>query len=131
MEKRTHFSPPAVGGSSLLVIFALLALCVFAVLSLTTAQAEARLSEASAQAVADYYAADLQAEKQLSQLKNEVTESGEYHYDCPVSENRQLQVSLRFDGSTWKVLQWQTLVCEEPQIQDTLPVWDGKEDSYD
>lgn len=131
MEKRAYFSPPAVGGSSLLVIFALLALCVFAVLSLTTAQTEARLSKVSAQAVADYYAADLQAEKQFSQLKKEVTEPGEYHYDCPVSENRQLQVSLRFDGKTWQVIRWQMQVAEEPEVQKHLPVWDGKEDSYD
>ena len=126
MKKNTRFSPPAVGGSSLLVIFALLALCIFAVLSLTAAQAEARLSETSAQAVADYYAADLQAEKLFSQLRNEETEPGEYGYDCQISENRQLQVRLYFDGKKWQILQWQTAVTEEPEIRETLSLWDGK-----
>lgn len=39
MNERQRFSPPAVGGSSLLVIFAVLCLTVFAMLSLSTVQA--------------------------------------------------------------------------------------------
>ena len=59
----SDFSPPAVGGVSLLVVFAVLCLTVFALLSLSTVRADARLSEASAQSVADYYAADCEAQK--------------------------------------------------------------------
>ena len=59
-EKR--FSAPAVGGSSLLVIFAVLCLTVFALLGLSTVQADGRLSGASAEAVSAYYAADCRAE---------------------------------------------------------------------
>ena len=55
-EKR--FSAPIVGGSSLLVIFAVLCLTVFALLGLSTVQAGGRLSEASAEAVSAYYAGD-------------------------------------------------------------------------
>ena len=42
MDKRESFAPPAVGGSCLLVIFAELCLTVFALLSLSTVQAEGR-----------------------------------------------------------------------------------------
>ena len=71
MQKKgnSDFSPPAVGGISLLVVFAVLCLTVFALLSLSTVRADARLSEASAQAVADYYAADCQAQEILAQLR--------------------------------------------------------------
>ena len=58
MEQKKKFSPPAVGGISLLVVFAVLCLTVFALLSLTTVQADVRLADASVQAVEDYYAAD-------------------------------------------------------------------------
>ena len=51
MNERQRFSPPAVGGSSLLVIFAVLCLTVFAMLALSTVQANGRLSDASAEAV--------------------------------------------------------------------------------
>ena len=47
--KRNHsISTPTVGGSSLLVIFAVLCLTVFALLSLSTVQAEKRMADASA-----------------------------------------------------------------------------------
>ena len=126
MKKSARFSPPAIGGSSLMVIFALLAMCVFAVLSLTTAKAEERLSAVSAQAVADYYAADLQAEKQFAHLRETKKEAGDYDFSWPVSENRQLQVQLRFDGKRWQVLRWQAVAGEEPRIQETLNLWNGK-----
>ena len=49
-RKQAELSPPPVGGASLLVVFAVLCLTVFALLSLSTVRANGRLSEASAQA---------------------------------------------------------------------------------
>ena len=66
MDERRDSFPPAVGGSSLLVIFAVLCLTVFALLGLATVQANSRLSDASAQTVSGYYAADCQAETILA-----------------------------------------------------------------
>ena len=68
MRKQEHFSPAAVGGSSLLVIFAVLCLTVFALLSLSSVQAERRLADAATQAVVDYHEADLRAEEILARL---------------------------------------------------------------
>ena len=62
MKKGQKMNLPAVGGSSLLVIFAVLCMTVFAVLSLSTVLAEQRLSETAAESVAAYYRADLQAD---------------------------------------------------------------------
>ena len=61
MAKEKRFSPPAVGGISLLVVFAVLCLTVFALLSLTTVQADVRLYDASAQM---YQAAQAAAQAQ-------------------------------------------------------------------
>ena len=58
MDEKRRFLPAAVGGSSLLVIFAVLCLTVFALLALSTVQADGRLSQKTAQAVAEYYDAD-------------------------------------------------------------------------
>ena len=41
-NNKTNFRPPALGGVSLLVIFAVLCLTVFALLSLSTVQADCR-----------------------------------------------------------------------------------------
>ena len=69
-KKREGFAPPALGGSSLLVVFAVLALTVFALLSLSTVRADVRLGDAAAKAVSDYYTADAQAQEILAQLRN-------------------------------------------------------------
>ena len=60
---------PMVGGSSLLVIFAVLCLTVFAMLSLTQTQADRRLARNSWSAVTGYYRADCQAQEILSRLR--------------------------------------------------------------
>lgn len=87
-RQKEHFSPPAMGGSSLLTVFAVLALTVFALLSLATVRADVRLADASARATADYYAADCKAQEILAQLRNgEVPEIA----DCSLFKLSQIQ----------------------------------------
>lgn len=127
--KHKH-SSPAIGGSSLLVIFAVLCLTVFALLSLSTVLAEKRLADASAEAVAAYYQADLAAEEIFARLRAgeevaDVSKDGEYyHYRCPVSDNQRLEVTLQQTAQGWNVLRWQVVAQTEP-IDEALKVWDG------
>lgn len=134
-ENREHFSPPAVGGVSLLIVFAVLCLTVFALLSLTTVQADVRLADAAARAVADYYAADCQAQEILARLRNGEHPAGvtlygsenKYaQYICPISETQQLQVlvSVGEDGS-WSVLRWRSEPSQEWSVSEDLELWDG------
>ena len=115
MADRERFSPPVVGGTSLLVIFAVLALTVFALLSLSTALANDRLSSAAAQAVYDYYQADCQAEAILAQLRQGrqppgVARQGDvFAYSCPISDTQTLLVEVRLDGDAYTVLRWQAV----------------------
>ena len=103
MDERRDSFPPAVGGSSLLVIFAVLCLTVFALLGLATVQANSRLSDASAQTVSGYYAADCQAETILAQLRSGTVPEGVsvrgdvYSYTCPISDTQTLQVEVRVE----------------------------------
>lgn len=129
-EPQKTFSPPMVGGSSLLIIFAVLCLTVFTLLALGTVQADCRLSEASLQAVTDYYAADLQAETIFAQLRageipqgvlQQDTDSTDrlrdtslaagtiYTYSCPISDTQVLMVELHWDQDQWTVLRWQAV----------------------
>ena len=128
--KHHRISAPAIGGSSLLVIFALLALTVFALLSLSTVQAEKRMADAAARAVADYYAADLEAERSFARLRAGESVDGvsvqvnNYSYACAISEHQILKVQLEKKEDTWYVCRWQVIASPEP-ISETLPVWDG------
>lgn len=119
------------GGSSLPVIFSVLTLCIFAFLSLSSALAEKRLSDTSAQSVSAYYEADRQAEEIFARLRSgqqieAVTVSnGHYRYQCSISENQQLFVELHFHGESWEILRWQA-VARSPEITATIPVWNGE-----
>ena len=133
MDKKHRFSFPAVGGSSLLVIFAVLCLTVFALLGLSTVQADQRLSDASARAVSNYYTAELEAEQTLSQLRQgslppgvSMTAEGVYAYSCPISDTQALQAEVRIleDGS-WEILRWQAVTTVDWKADETRSVWTG------
>lgn len=132
MRERERNSPPAFGGSSLLVIFAVLCLTVFALLGLSTVQAHGRLADASVEAVVDYYTADSQAEKVFARLRGgesppEVTVTGDvYAYSCPISPSQKLEVELMRREKGWTVLRWQAVSTMEMNGDDTLAVWDGE-----
>ena len=70
-EKKTE-GGIQIGTSSLVVIFVILALTVFAVLSLTRVLADDRLSDRSADWVAAYYEADCKAEEILKSINEAV-----------------------------------------------------------
>ncbi|MDD3347745.1 hypothetical protein [Oscillibacter sp.] len=129
MGERT--SSPAVGGSSLLVIFAVLCLSVFALLGLSTVQADGRLADASHEAVAAYYAADAQAERILAQLRGGEVPDGVsvdqdlYSYTCPISDTQVLNVEVRVKGTDYTVLRWQASSAADWQPETTLDLWDG------
>lgn len=138
MAKRGTSGPPAaVGGSSLLVIFAVLCLTVFALLTLSTAAADSRLSQDAADAVEAYYQADSQAEALWARLRDgeqpekvsEITEetgSTVYKYTVPISQEQELQVCLQLKDGIWTVMQWQAVSTADWQADEDLTVWDGE-----
>lgn len=140
-RKKEGMAPPALGGSSLLVAFAVLALTVFALLSLSTVQADVRLADASAQAVTDYYAADCQAQEILARLRNgempvrvsshsyDSWHTGtRYTYAVPISDTQELQVEVILYGTDYEILRWQAVPIGEWEPDDHLNVWIGEEE---
>ena len=126
MQKNKRFFRPFTGGSSLLVIFAVLCFTVFTLLALGTAQADNRLAEASIQAVSDYYNADLAAETILAQLRQGIIPEdvqltdNVYSYSCPISDTQVLMVEVireeptsqekaADDAGRLRILRWQAI----------------------
>lgn len=124
---------PSVGAASLLVIFTVLCLTIFSLLSLSTALADRRLSDAAAESVQAYYEADTLAEEIYARLRAGETpeqvqvQGSTYAYACPVGKTQQLQVCLQQENNTWSVLQWQLVTIENEHADSSLPVWDGGE----
>lgn len=125
-------APTVVGGISLLVIFAVLCLTVFAVLSLAQGQADRRLAQSSWSAVTGYYQADCQAQEILSRLRagerpDGVTAEGEgvFSYACPISDAQTLEVRVRLAGESHEILAWQAVFTADWQADEDLDLWDG------
>ena len=133
MDRKKQSAPAMVGGSSLLTVFAVLCLTVLALLSLSTARSQKRLADAAADSVTAYYAADCRAEEILARLRagEEVpgVEQAEnrYCFRCPISQSQTLEVEAAREQDGWKVLRWQ-VTAEQPQAEQTLSVWDGKDE---
>ena len=131
-EKRTFSPPVVVGAVSLLTIFAVLCLTVFALLSLSTVQADQRLSDKSFAAVAGYYEADCAAEEILAQLRAGTIpagvtayDGGLYRYGCPISDTQTLVVEVAVEDTDYTIIRWQARSTADWVADDSLPVWDG------
>lgn len=130
-KEKNKFRFPVMGVSSLLIIFAVLCLTIFAILSISTVSADARLGDKAAESVAAYYAADGQAEKVLAQLRqgivpDGVTQDGDtYSFTCPASETQALQVKVRISGTDYEILQWQMISTADWEADDSLNLWKG------
>lgn len=131
MRDKKRFSPPPIGGISLLVVFAVLCLTIFALLSLSTVRADLRLADAAAKSVTDYYAADLEAQTILARLRagerpEGVSAEGDiYSFTCPVSDTQNLEATVLLDGTEYRILRWRTVPAQDWQTDDTLDIWDG------
>lgn len=132
MKKNSTFSLPAVGLSSLLVIFAVLCLTVFSLLSVSTVNAHRHLAENSRNAVSAYYQADCEAEQILAELRsgriptNVQQENNQYIYSCVISDTQMLTVCVEVTDDDYTILRWQAVSTADWEANDKLPVWDGE-----
>lgn len=138
-----------VGSASIVMIFAVLCLTIFATLAIETADYEYRLADKSAVAAKTYYIADGVAEErylQICQLLQrdmpssrlcelfaaiDVTvevqgEEIKLCYTVPIDEMQILEVVLlqRADGALFTE-QWNVASATQWEYDDTLQVWDG------
>ncbi len=131
MNDKKKFTPPAVGGSSLIVIFAVLCLTVFALLALSTVQANSRLGDSAANNTIAYYNADAKAEEILAKLRlgeqvSDVKKQNDLvYYKVDISDTQILDVCVRIKGNDYDILRWKIIPSEKWESDNTLPVWTG------
>lgn len=144
------------GLSSFVLIFVMLSLMTFAVLSLVSAQADLRLSRKSAERTTAYYEAENAAGDVLTDLllaaregpeelaaraaaaDVTLTEDGTAVYQVPLGDDQVLAVEVEISpgGTEWEIRRWQTVSQydwddDEPMNvlgADGLPVLGGKEE---
>ena len=122
------------GAVSLVMIFCILCLVIFSVLTLATADRESRLSERTAQNTAEYYRADYNATVIAAALRNgnpipadvEITWEGDTaSFLLPIGDSLALDVALTVHDGTYEILRWQTVYTGSWEPDNVLDLWDG------
>lgn len=108
---------------SLMTIFCSLSLCVFAILTLASADRERRLSEQTAQRAAAYYAAECAVVERLSALNPASGES--VTLTEPVGESLSLVVEAVGRDGHWTVRRWQTVYSATWEPEEFIELWNG------
>ena len=133
-----------IGSTSLVLIFTILCLSIFCLISHTAAANDLNRARAEAELVVAYYQADALAERVLAeiivaesipsaiqglQISTDTADGGNVQtaaFSCPMSERKELYVKLSKSADLYEVLAW--------KMQDTLawspdlgrPVWPGR-----
>ena len=123
------------GAVSLVMIFCVLCLVVFTVLTLSTAVRERTLSELTAERAGAYYEADAQAVETVQALRRGETppevkitpEDGAAlaEFSVPAGGDQSLEVAVRLTDTGCEILRWQTVYTGSWEIDDTIEVWGG------
>ena len=147
MGKRRSFRGISVGVTTLVVMFATICLTIFAVLALSTAKQEEKLSEVFAESEAAYMEADARCAaianglgklweegagiEKLELYANEVgaalsKDTGDVivYYECAMGEDNLLCVTLRL-GREFSIEQWQQVNIGEWLPDNSIDVWQG------
>lgn len=143
-----------VGYVSVMLIFAVICLTIFAVLSFKAANSTDKFNERSGEYLKQYYAADTSAKEILSKLndcafeaKNSAFFEEEFEeaaqsidgvsikqtsggvsasYSVSINERQTLAVSVVFNGGgSYSIERWQSLNTAEEDSDSHLNVWDG------
>ncbi|MBQ1220845.1 MAG: hypothetical protein II301_02065 [Peptococcaceae bacterium] len=141
-----------IGSASIVMIFAVLCLTIFAVLSFQTATHEQRLAQKTADAARAYYRADSIAEETYGRICNLIfeaenqaenqermiaeldamqiqqirTQDGTYlRYCVPIDDVQALEVQLWWTARELSVVTWRAIAATEWEYDESLQVWDG------
>ena len=129
MKKTSSAGLSTPGACTLLVIFAVLCIYIFAILSLSETLAGGRLADATASSISNYYSADSEAEAVLSELRSgKVPESvintdGIYSYSCPISDTSAIEVEVKIDDDSYEILKWQQVYTAAWEPDESIEVW--------
>lgn len=142
-----------IGASSLILIFIVLCLAVFGLLSLSNAKADMVLAERNIQAVKGYYEADNKGQQWLKEVDRILMEEmaadvdsgqcslnlkerlgdiydrerGVIATEIPMDRGQSLRIELTLlcGERRYEIKSWYVYNCDQYEIDDSMPVWDG------
>ncbi len=156
MAKQENGYRANIGGPSLILIFIVMCLVTFGMLSLSTAKSEHNMAERNASAITEYYRADGEGEAFYQMVLNkvrEVKEKGQgqtgtqdmlaqelgnyYHKEektvvtqIPMPHSQALFIELvpSFEGKgEVRISKWNVIPSEDYEIDHSMAVWTGED----
>ena len=133
-----------VGSASIVLIFAVLCLTIFSLITFVVAGNDKSLTDAKVRLVTGYYEADALAERILADILDSDTVSAELHgvsihtrwdesldaeviyFFCPISDIKALYVNLVIRDDSFDILSWRMYSVDEWTIDESLNVWSGE-----
>jgi len=136
-----------VGSASIILVFAVLSLTIFSLITFVVSENDRALVEAQSNMVVAYYRADSAAERIVAEILdmdsipetvqniNIVThwdyerqaESARFLY--PINDISALYIHLVLREETFDILSWRMYSIDDWIVDDSLPVWQG--DGFD
>lgn len=131
MKRRT--SPAHVGSASILLIFTVLSLISFAVLTMVNSKADYNLSTNLARRQQDYYKACHQGNAFVAAVKSGYDngkDNGIIKKSIPITDKQSLDIALMSNSTNksvnsengYRIIQWQIVNQQETSYDYTLPV---------
>ena len=132
-----------VGSASIILVFSVLCLTVFSLITFVVSGNDKALVDAEASLISGYYGADALAEKILAGIieadkvpeavggveifSAQDTSSGAYivSYMCPINDNKALSVRVAIDEDDFSILTWKMIDTDEWVFDSSLNVWTG------
>ena len=148
MNKNSGGGGVGVGSASIILIFAVLCLTVFSLITFVVSNNDKVLVQSESRFVLGYYEADSLAERVLDELLKtdlgimpapilgiEIDSEYDlflganvYYYSCPVSDEKELSVKLARTYDSYDILSWKMRDTGEWQMDTSLNVFMGFDD---
>lgn len=148
MQNERKSSGINIGSASIIMVFSVLCLTVFAVLSLITANSEYKLAVKSTDVIKNYYAADNAATEKLAVLKDtfddgdfadvqtKATELGiicesagadvTLSFEEKVTDTQALSVKATYTSGDFRIDEWKLISTDEWNADAGFELWDGE-----
>jgi len=128
-----------IGSASLVMVFVVLALTIFSLLSLITSNNELRLSYKFANSIDNYYSADYAACVIIENIETKMENNTEIDlpgvffdgnigiFDVDINDFQKLHVVVDISNNELQILSWQVQPTVEQVFDNSMPVWTGTE----
>jgi len=133
-----------VGSASIVLVFAVLCLTIFSLITFVIAGNERSLVDARAELVTAYYEADALAEHILRDILtadtlpesvrgvniytrwDEELDTETIYFFCKISDIKVLYVNLVIHDDTFDILSWRMYATDEWEFDSSIHVWQGE-----